>query len=364
MALAAYDIDFYLSGAGSHGGAQADPNASLGAYRSSTKLDELESMFTAVAAVDDLKLVDSARIGDGVDAHVGKWLLIVGGNNAVDYASRITTFDNSSGEFGVFTALPAAVAIGDQYRIFDANNLFDDSSAVEAAAGDVEHRMIYSKNATGIAFTAVRYYLELLEAGSGELEIVADDHAAASDQWQAASVDEEDEPDLSGFWGNAVFERPIIYGGSSQPPGNPGQPNGNGNPIWVRRTLAANTRGMSPTVFKLVLEATNTGGVPDPIRGAALIIFDIAGFTSSLEVTRDRKTYVFGGGRMIATLTAQETGLVVSDEPVTWELTSGPGALNFDGTEETDDDGESSVVYVSPADEAEEGSSVTITAKV
>jgi len=38
MALTSDDLDFYLSGAGSDGGAQADPDASLGAYRSSTEI--------------------------------------------------------------------------------------------------------------------------------------------------------------------------------------------------------------------------------------------------------------------------------------------------------------------------------------
>lgn len=40
MAIVASDIKKYLTGAGSDGGAQADPNASLGAFRSSTEVTD------------------------------------------------------------------------------------------------------------------------------------------------------------------------------------------------------------------------------------------------------------------------------------------------------------------------------------
>ena len=357
MAVAAYDLDFYLSGAASHGGAQPDPNAALGAYRSSTKLDSIESTFTAIAAAGALRLVDSARIGDGVGAHVGKWLLILSGSNAVTYASRITAFDTTTGGLGVFTALPLAVAVGDYYRIFSPNNLFDDVSATEAAAGDVEYRMIYGKNAMGSALQNARYYLELVEPGGIELALVADDHATASDQWQPAIADESTPPNLSGFWGSAAFTRPLAYGGSQQPPNDVDPANGCGAAIWLRRTIPLNSHGIALTIFKLVVEGTN------PVLGAALIVFGVAGFTPTIEVTRDRKTYVGGGGRITATLSAIETGNPVAGEPVAWSLAAGPGTLYFAGDEETDAVGESAVVYEAPTAEAHVGASVTIAAE-
>ena len=40
MAIVASDLKKYLTGAGSDGGAQADPNASFGGYRSSTEITD------------------------------------------------------------------------------------------------------------------------------------------------------------------------------------------------------------------------------------------------------------------------------------------------------------------------------------
>lgn len=40
MAITEGDLDRYLTGAGSNGGAQSDPNASLGGYRSSTEITD------------------------------------------------------------------------------------------------------------------------------------------------------------------------------------------------------------------------------------------------------------------------------------------------------------------------------------
>jgi len=91
MAIVAGDLDKYLTGAGSDGGAQADPDASLGGYRSSTEIT-----------------------------------------------------DDSD------------------------NNLFDDVSGAEAAAGDVEYRCICIKNAHGsLELQNAKVFLQEADVGAG-----------------------------------------------------------------------------------------------------------------------------------------------------------------------------------------------------
>ena len=54
MSVTASDIKFYLTGAGSDGGVQADPNASLGTYRSSSEITsgQLNNLFDNISSAE------------------------------------------------------------------------------------------------------------------------------------------------------------------------------------------------------------------------------------------------------------------------------------------------------------------------
>jgi len=54
MSVQSSDIKFYLTGAGSDGGVQADPDASLGAYRSSTEITsaEVNNLFDNISSAE------------------------------------------------------------------------------------------------------------------------------------------------------------------------------------------------------------------------------------------------------------------------------------------------------------------------
>ena len=108
MAIAAGDLDYYLTGAGSDGGAQADHDASLGGYRSSTEItdDTDNNLFDDVSG-------DEASAGrteyrciciknahgslDLTDAVVYLSDEDIGGSNELYFAVEVPTTNDSTG---------------------------------------------------------------------------------------------------------------------------------------------------------------------------------------------------------------------------------------------------------------------------
>lgn len=361
------EILVHLSGATSAGGAQADPNASLGRFYSSSFLHELEGSVTSGGIGGGRTFADSARIGDGVDAHVGKWILFLTGADAVDYATRVEAFDNSTGEFILRDVIPNGLSAGDDYRLFVVGNLFDQATALEAALGHVDHRMVALRNIDTNSAANVRVYLEEVDPGPVAFDLVID-NAAGSHLDYNALTDDEDDPDLSQFYTAARFTRPESR---DTPPGQAPAPfvpasgitalpaNGTGSAgLWLRRTVRSASRGFE-SVWKLVVDSTTTGGDPDPLRSGALIVSSVAGLTEALAVNLDRFPRLLGGARVRGVLTAQETGLPLEDETVTFSITAGPGTL-AQSEADTDSDGLARVVYISPTDPADVGQTVTI----
>ena len=365
MALVASDIRFFLSGAGSAGGAQSNPALSLGNFRSSTEIRALASTFTAIAAAGALSVVDSTQIGA---SHAGKWLMIMGGANAVTYVSRVAGFNASTGAYHLEHRLPSGVSSGDAYQLFVDEALFDNVSAAECAAGDEEYRCLVVRNVTGFTLTSMKAYIEVVEPGGCRFSLVSDD-TTAGDPSVPVSASESVEPDLTGFPQTAgtddAFESPRTYAMSDQPKGTGTgaslATNGSRH-IWLRRVVPPLSRDVSRAVAKLVVEATNTGGTPSPIRSACLIPYRLLGITPALSLRQDRVPYIGGGLRLRATLTAQENGAPLEGEEVLFDITSGPGSL-AESLLETDEDGVADVPYLSPTNQGDAGDTVTFRAR-
>lgn len=108
MAIVSGDIKFYLTGAGSDGGAQANSNASLGRYRSSTEIvdSSLHNLFDEVNGTESQAgdteyrciCVKNTNILDTWEA-VKVWLATATGNSqdVVSFALEVPTGGDQTG---------------------------------------------------------------------------------------------------------------------------------------------------------------------------------------------------------------------------------------------------------------------------
>ena len=168
-------LRLYLTGAGSDGGAQTDPDAALGNYRSSTLLafhDVVETNPIANVTVDHVSGANPEGAGT-ITAATSDTLTWTppGGSagDAVTISDGETKILEGSGVPGQFvrvsrtsaTALSGAATETLTYKFNDLIG-FDDVSAAEAAAGDTEYRALMMKNDSASEIKNVTVYLATL----------------------------------------------------------------------------------------------------------------------------------------------------------------------------------------------------------
>jgi len=166
-------IRWYYTGAGSDGAAQTDPDASIGNYRSGTEIDWLGQTLTDpisnltidylagllgtgdhvidAASADELTLTpDGGTVGAAVTIANGETKILEGGTNVSKYA-RVTrtSVANLTGS--------CIVTADDSY-----NNLWDNVSSDEGAAGDDEIRAVAIKNDSADSIFAVKVYIQTI----------------------------------------------------------------------------------------------------------------------------------------------------------------------------------------------------------
>lgn len=144
---------------------------------------------------------------------------------------------------GDTTAGTPATSLGDQVSttaIVTAtmNNIFDDVSGAEAAAGDVEYRCVFVlNNHASLTLTSAVVAMDSQTAGGGLLALATDNVAVSaktSGSAQAAVVaDENSAPAGVSAFGNG----PLALGDIG-----PGQVKG----IWLRRTVTAGAGALNP----------------------------------------------------------------------------------------------------------------------
>lgn len=367
-----HDVVPYLAVDDVEGTAQPDPSASLGGNRSSTVVYDVQSTLTS-NQVDARRVVDTARIGDGVDAHVGKWMLFMTGAAAL-HASPVTAFDTATGEFLLRDGTPSLASSGDTYRLHDANEFWDDLDGTDSALGNQHYRLLYLHNETGSSLTTRRVSMRFLHP-SGVDFLVAEWDGTADQQGITVIADEETAPDLTELQATPAnfqvprFERPVPDGTFLEVPrgGTRGHAIGAAIPVWLTRIVGSSRAESDPVVLQLIHEYANTGGDPDPLVTSMLIVFSVGGLTRNIAFSRDRKLRVGGGARYTVRVTAQESGLPVGGEDVDFDQTAGPGTLSFPSDpldRRTDSNGESFASYASSTDEADEGQTVTVRGKV
>lgn len=122
-----------------------------------------------------------------------------------------------------------------------ANNVWDDVSGAEAAAGDIEYRCIYVTNTHGSLTlqNSVVWIDALTTSASTEFDIALDPAAVGANA-TASSADENTAP----TGGTVTFTRPTTKGGGLSIGDIPA---GSKKAIWLRRTVTAGASAASDT---------------------------------------------------------------------------------------------------------------------
>lgn len=144
---------------------------------------------------------------------------------------------------GDTTAGTAATSLGDQISttvITDAtlNNLFDDVSGAESAAGDIEYRGIFILN-NHATLTLTNATIEVLSqtAGGGSIDIATDNIAVSAKGSASAQMGTIANESTAPGAASAFGAGPLALGDLG-----PGQVKG----VWLRRTVGAGASGVNP----------------------------------------------------------------------------------------------------------------------
>jgi len=239
MAVSASDIEIYLTGAESNGGAQTDPDAALGNYRSSTlKNDE--------TAIDD---------GDGISDSDATITV----DSTTDFSSSgyITIEDeviSYTGKTGVsFTGCTrgaldtTAAAHDDNTPVLELNleSLYDHVTGTEASSGDTEYRCFCVKNAhaTDTAYNVKVYIAETTGNAEDAISFAVEMPAEGSETDGAAQTiaNESTEPTVNSgrvsAWSTATSRATGV--GTDQDYHDAHLDAGELAYVWVRRVVSA-----------------------------------------------------------------------------------------------------------------------------
>jgi hypothetical protein len=353
-------------------GAQPDPSQWLGYNRSTTPVHALQSTFTAATTPRSRHVVvDSARIGDGDDAHAFRWLLVQTGAAALS-AARVMRFESATGKLLLDRPVSAEIAPGDAYALFAPGNVFPNVTAQQSAEGETRYRCIYLRNEHGASIANVGFYLVPLSLGGDAFEHV--DQKSTTAPFMAVADEltspfnavggRQDEANNS-FQYAGGFVRCFDY---SRAVKTASLASNQGFGIYLRRTIDPGQRYRRSVALLLVVGTSTTGSDPSPLFGACILAYDIAGYTPSLSAQADRYVHLAGGARVEARVTAQETGLAVEDRPVRFEAVGGGTLYTRDepssGYALTEASGEASAAFHAPTSPALEGQNVTLKAIV
>lgn len=359
------EIGFYLSTASSGTVPQPDPFASRGGYRSSTSLHHTESTLTANMTDKDVA-VDSSNSTSPAE-YAGAWLLFMTGNLHTT-ARKIASFDDATGTFTFDEPFDALASSGDYYRVFVPEAVFDDLGSVVCGAGQTDYRMVYGRNNGAAALTDRWTQISCLAGGSVNIELAATSRSWGEPIPHAYMADVFTEPDFAipwelnsylGHWSRPVYQDEVY----DQPPIDDDWYTYECSALWLKRTVEPATLADGQCVYMVTFGFAETGWDPDPLRSSFLLVFGVDGFNAEIALSADRKPRIRGGCRVKATVTVQETGLVVEGVPVQWAL-DGDGTLYIPENVDTDANGEAWVVYHSPTDQAKAGNTLTIEARV
>ncbi len=367
------DLIFYGTtgpSGGSDGASQPDRTQWLGRFRASQTLHEFQSTLTAVQGARDRHVVvDSARIGDGAQAHQLKWLVMQTGP-AAPSAARIMSFDTATGGFKLDRRLGAAAGIGDAYAVFDVGNVYADVTEAQARLGDERFRCIALRNEHGVAITNVTFHFATISLDGSEF---ARFHQGTSllQPFLQRSDDTTDLFDVFGQRDAAGGPDNFVNSGPWQNPFSAALAdvtlvsvsNNVSVGIWLRRTIPVGTKRRRSVAIQIVATTDIAGSDPDPLVGSAIIAFDILADSPTASLQEDRYPHIGGGGRMNGTVF--RAGQPFVGKPVAFSIQSGMGTIATDddpdvGFDVTGEGGLAFATFKSPTDQAEAGSTTVV----
>jgi hypothetical protein len=352
---------------GADGGSQPDRSLWLGRFRASQTLHEFQSTLTSAQGARDRHIIiDTARIGDGAQAHQLKWLVVQTGPAALS-AARIESFDTATGGFKLDRRLAAAAGIGDDYAVFDRENVFPDLTALQGRNGDERFRCIFLRNEHGVAITNVTIHFGAVSLDGQQF---ARFHQGATPSLQPFLQRSDDVTDLFD-----VFGQRDPAGGPDNFLGSGGWvqtmsaaiaditvgsiANNAGIAIWLRRSiLPAAFRLRRSIAIQVVATTTVAGSDPDPLVGSAIIPFDLLADAPVPDLEVDRFVHISGGARLKGTVLAGGAPLVgravrfaIAPGDLGTIVTSDDPDTDYDVT---DEDGEAGATYFASTDPADE----------
>ncbi len=324
---------------------------------------------TSAQGADLRIVVDTATIGDGTDAHVGKAIMIASGA-AIHDAARVIAFDTATGVFILEEPLSSAAGSGDTYHLYAVDSMIDDVDAADCAAGQTDYRCMYWRNESGIQAQKIYFFYRILGTGSApvDVEVFAKRSPATNETSQA---DDEQGPPASqlavehGGFVDAT-QRFGLFATPNRPwrdvtTNQPLASNNTHRAVWLKRTVKPNTRRNEFVIVQLTAEYRSADDSAI-VSNSMLFAFVLDGFTPQIDLQPDRgptltqqqlddgydaAIRIGHGARMTATVLAQETGLPVPDLEIGWEL-DGPGELFVPTVGLTDSAGISRTTYAAP----------------
>jgi hypothetical protein len=366
------NLRFYGTTLGSSGTAQTDTTQWLGHHRSSTRLEQFQSTATASQTDRDRHiLVDSSRIGDGADAHVFKWVLVLTGPGSLG-AGRVMSFDSATGTYVLDRRLASAnVASGNFYALFQPNAVFPAVTDAQSIAGETRFRGIFMLNETSGTITVVRYHFVQLEGlGDGTRALSRLHQTTDTAPFMRITNEFTDVLGPSGsrvlgdasdgFAGSGGWEYP--YSRDTAHPEDASLPfgggGGGGHGIFLRRVVPALSRARKSVAYLLIVSSSTTGQDPSPLTGGAIIAWDVNAADPTLTFTPDRFTQLRGGARY--TLHAERAGVSDPGLVARFEVDPGLGTIHTENDpttlhDTTDANGDAHVTHRASAATVDEG---------
>lgn len=340
--MAAGNFAFHAELAKVGGGAQTDPNDSLGGQRSGTNVEDLEGTITAVASTS--VFTDSSQISAA--DWTGAWLVFYDGTLNVNVAREVVDFDDSTGEFTVSPTLPELPVVAQRFRAFRPNGLFDAFSSDKSVSMVDRHRLSFAFSDTTFV-SAVGFWVRDLQPGPLTLELAAspkvnDIITAIGDESQAPDIVTSAggliNPPASGPSGSQqVWLRPAEYATQVPVQGGSRQLSNQAKALWLRLRWRGGSQLPRPQrcVFQVMLDTTTASST-----GSFMVVVDILGPVLEFGLGPDRALRIAGGARVQANVRDVVTQAPVPDYTATIELVApSPGSIGPQNQDVTTDDG-------------------------
>ncbi len=355
-----FECEMRLAIASGVNDAQADPNASLGGFKSSTTVDELDGSITG--AGDLYHFTDSARAGP--TDYTGSWIIFMGEfafspgvELEANFAVEVIGFDTGTGEFTLDGPLPIVLTVADLYRLYVPNGLFSAWDALTSVSQETRYRLMFAAaGPNGAVGAPLNVWITDHRPGPLLLECACSTHQALDTPSPieiTAIADQFQEPDIVTTSGGLIPSSPAAQnipqdwlrspdnqiqrmtprmGGVKSLSGNQHRA------IWLK--LSWRDAATIPRPQSCAFQVHVQGDIGDENLGASfMVIVNIDGPDLEIVMGPDRKNRRLGGSRVKAVVRDSVTKLPVSNYTPVITLDTAEGTLHPQNQEETSDDG-------------------------